>query len=412
VKSAILKNEMKHDRCANAYDCYLKLTRDLTKNGQEDVNQKWLKWERNLDQKILQKTALKTNRTFIGLGTEHTEEYDRLTSLGNQHIIYTDRKSIPDMAPIVGTQSLYQLQGDSNKVSAGVWNLHTAVLPCSCPPCRFNPSNRTACVYKHDRDLKTNIVSLKTINDDNNDDTNGINKLTVPQLREELRTRGLKLNGNKPELMARLVHHLENEEALDDDGIIESYVPSTSDTTVVNSGTADATVVNGDATVLPQPLITDATVTNGCTADATVVNGGATSSLSTLITNTTTTLNPSATVINGGTDDTTVVNGGATSTSNTDSISTLTIDATVINGGTADVSIVSGDAIGTVAAMHIYSCESDIHSLTVAQIKEQLRARGLRLSGNKALLKERLIGAIVVNVSSAPAALPNCNISE
>ena len=88
------------------------------------------------------------------------------------------------MAPIVGTQSLYQLQGDSNKVSAGVWNLHTAVLPCSCPPCRFNLSNRTTCVYKHDRDLKTNIVSLKTINDDNNDDPNGINKLTVPQLRE------------------------------------------------------------------------------------------------------------------------------------------------------------------------------------------------------------------------------------
>ena len=209
-----------------------------------------------------------------------------------------------------------------------------------------------------------------------------------------------------------MVHHLENEEALDDDEISESYVPSTSDTTVVNSETSNGTVVNGDTTILPPPLATNATVTNGGTADATVVNGGATSSLSTLITNTTTTLNPSATVINGGTDDTTVVNGGATSTSNTDSISTLTIDATVINGGTADVSIVSGDAIVTVAAMHIYSCESDILSLTIAQIKEQLRARGLRLSGNKALLKERLIGAIVVNVSSAPAVVPNCNICE
>lgn len=61
IKSAILKNEMKHDRCANAYDCYLKLTRDITKNRQEDVNKNWLRWERNLDQKIQQKKVLKTN---------------------------------------------------------------------------------------------------------------------------------------------------------------------------------------------------------------------------------------------------------------------------------------------------------------------------------------------------------------
>ena len=46
------------------------------------------------------------------------------------------------------------------------------------------------------------------MNDDNNDDPNGIHKFTVTQLREELRTRGLKLNGNKPELMVQLVQHL------------------------------------------------------------------------------------------------------------------------------------------------------------------------------------------------------------
>ena len=89
------------------------------------------------------------------------------------------------------------------------------------------------------------------MNDDNNDNPNGINKLTMTQLREELRTRGLKLNGNKPELIAQLVQYLENEEALDNDGINESYVPSTADATVVNSGTADATVVNSDTTNLP-----------------------------------------------------------------------------------------------------------------------------------------------------------------
>jgi len=344
VKSAILKNEMKYDRCANAYDCYMKLTRDLTKNGEEDVNQNWLKWERKLDHKILQKTALKTNRTFIGLGTEHTEEYQRLTSAGNQHIIYTDRKSIPDMAPIVGTQSLYQLQGDRKKVSAGLWNLHTALLPCSCPPCRFNPSNRTTCVYKDSRDLKTNIVSLKSMNDDN-DDLNGVNNLSVEQLKQELRTRGLKLNGNKPDLIARLVHHLENEEACDDDEIHESVaIDSSSDLTTTRNPSA--------------------TVINGGTADTTVVNGGATS----------TSGSDSITPFN-------IINGGATSSSS-DLTTTRNPSATVINGGTAD------------AAVPIYTCVG-VRSLTVVQIKEQLRARGLRLGGNKALLKERLIGAIV-----------------
>ena len=40
------------------------------------------------------------------------------------------------------------------------------------------------------------------MNDDDNDNKNDTNKLTVPQLKDKLCTRGLKLNGNKPELMA------------------------------------------------------------------------------------------------------------------------------------------------------------------------------------------------------------------
>ena len=110
---------MTYDRCANAYDYYLKLTQDLDKNGQGHLHKQWLEWEKKGDEKILQKTALKTNHTFIGLGTEHTDKYESLISSGNQHIIYTDRESIPDMAPIVGTQPLYQLKGDSKEVSNG-----------------------------------------------------------------------------------------------------------------------------------------------------------------------------------------------------------------------------------------------------------------------------------------------------
>ena len=140
------------------------------------------------------------------------------------------------------------------------------------------------------------------------------------------------------------------------------------------NGTTDATVVNGGvtssfsalATTLnpPQPLAIDVTVTNGGTTDATVVNGGAISSFSALAT----TLNPPR---------------------------PLAIDATVTHGGT----------------IPIYMCESDIYSLTIVQIKQQRRARGLRLGGNKALLKERLIGSIA-ELISARTALPDCNICK
>ena len=60
-------------------------------------------------QKILQKIALKTNCTFIGLGIERTDEYKSVTSSGNQHIVYTDRESTSVMSLILGIQSLYQL---------------------------------------------------------------------------------------------------------------------------------------------------------------------------------------------------------------------------------------------------------------------------------------------------------------
>ena len=118
IKAAISKNEMKYDRCANIYGCYLKLTQDLAKNGQGQLNKKWLEWKEKGDEKILQKIALKENRTFIGLGTEHKDEYKSLASSENHPIIYTDRESIPYMAPILGTQSIYQLQGDSKELSS------------------------------------------------------------------------------------------------------------------------------------------------------------------------------------------------------------------------------------------------------------------------------------------------------
>ena len=51
IKAAISKNEINYDRCANAYGCYLKLTRDLAKNRYRKLNKKWLEWEEKGDEK-------------------------------------------------------------------------------------------------------------------------------------------------------------------------------------------------------------------------------------------------------------------------------------------------------------------------------------------------------------------------
>ena len=41
IKDKILRNELKFSRCANAFDCCIKLKRDLTKDVIEKTNQQW-----------------------------------------------------------------------------------------------------------------------------------------------------------------------------------------------------------------------------------------------------------------------------------------------------------------------------------------------------------------------------------
>ena len=122
MKGAILKNELKNDRCANAKDCYYKLNRDLIKDRSEESNQNWIKWEVTEDERIVQNTPLSTNCTFIGLGIEKRLEYNTLKASGEEHIIFTDRENIPDTKTVVGTQNFYQVQGDINPVLDGKWN--------------------------------------------------------------------------------------------------------------------------------------------------------------------------------------------------------------------------------------------------------------------------------------------------
>ena len=107
--------------------------------------------------------------------------------------------------------NFFQLHGDLTPLPSGKWNLHTATLPCSCPPCKNGQANPNACLYKAHRDIKTKIVSQSGVRAEEENDKHGLAKLTVAALKKELDERGLRKSGNKPELRARLVAYLDRE---------------------------------------------------------------------------------------------------------------------------------------------------------------------------------------------------------
>ena len=113
VKERILNNELKNYRCANAWDCYIRLSKDLSKNGEEENMKRLKKYEEDGNVRVLKNTTLTTKRTFIVFDTDKKTEYDGLISNTNyKHIVYTDREKIPDMNPLVDTQKISQISGD------------------------------------------------------------------------------------------------------------------------------------------------------------------------------------------------------------------------------------------------------------------------------------------------------------
>jgi len=230
VKSCILKNELKMNRCANAYDCYINLKRDLSHDGKEKNKQKWLEWEEKGDERILEKTQLTSNRTLIGFGTEHKDEYDRLVTSGLDHIIYTDRASVPNMKAVAGTRKLFQLQGDLKSVSGGEWSLHTSSLQCACPPCRSNPASFDLCIYKEERKVNTVFVKQLQIEQGVATDPYGITKLTVKDLKLQLKERGLPITGLKPVLKHRLLQYMIAQSGNGDDAVEDDEVCEAGDT--------------------------------------------------------------------------------------------------------------------------------------------------------------------------------------
>ena len=208
VKYAILKNEMKFDRCHDAKACYYKLKRDMTRHGHEKEKIKWREWEQAKDKRIVGKTTFKTNRTFVGLAVESMDEVTHMRNAGEEHIVFTDRVNIPNTKVVPGTQMIYQVMGEKNVRNDGGFNLHTSQLQCSCKECRQDPTNIDSCLYKNKRREQATHILRENKGDQPEDDEFGILRMKLAELQLELRERGLRVSGNKETLRNRLITFL------------------------------------------------------------------------------------------------------------------------------------------------------------------------------------------------------------
>ena len=71
LKQRILNNELKYERCKNAFECYKQLSLDLIKDGKEQKISKLLAYKKANDTHVLQNTNLTTKCTHIGFSTKY-----------------------------------------------------------------------------------------------------------------------------------------------------------------------------------------------------------------------------------------------------------------------------------------------------------------------------------------------------
>ena len=166
------------------------------------------KWETEKDKRILTKTFFKTNRTFIGLAVETKHKYDELVGWGKKHIVFTDRGNVPDTKAIPDTLKLYQATGSRDGKT-----LTTSQRQCSCPQCKISLENLETCLYIVERgEIKTHAVKvIETGSEREQDDPHGIISLSVKELKDELRARGLPISGKKVVLLERLTASLNDD---------------------------------------------------------------------------------------------------------------------------------------------------------------------------------------------------------
>jgi hypothetical protein len=121
----------------------------MTKTGDEKKARQWAEWEATGDERVVENRTYRTNRTFIGLGTEDKTELEKLRSEGNNHIIFVDCTNFPDIKPVKDTQKIFEVIGHYSKEADGSYRIDTAVYGCYCTKCREFRGIEN-CLFKED----------------------------------------------------------------------------------------------------------------------------------------------------------------------------------------------------------------------------------------------------------------------
>ena len=90
VKDAIMRNEAKFNRCANAIYRCLKLLRDLTKTSTENNPKLWEEWEATGDECPFESRTCRANIMIIGLGAVDATKFNKSRSQELNHIVFVD----------------------------------------------------------------------------------------------------------------------------------------------------------------------------------------------------------------------------------------------------------------------------------------------------------------------------------
>ena len=102
------------------------------------------------------------------------------------------------------TLKLGQIESTRGANTNNYFKFFTSFLPCSCHHCLLSSSSEF-CIFNEERTIKEETVIGKKAKD-----KHGISDLTVKEIRDELRERGLSFSGKKDELMSRLIDSIEN----------------------------------------------------------------------------------------------------------------------------------------------------------------------------------------------------------
>ena len=140
---------------------------------------------------------------------EERDKYEEYSALYPNHVLFIDRSFTQDTEgekALEGTTQLHEVASCATEAPSTlprVWPAKVANLPCNCRHCCVDPIN-TECKYTPWR--KARMINVVEALKEGEVAVRGpFEGMLVGELKDLLRANNLRLTGNKPDLLARLI---------------------------------------------------------------------------------------------------------------------------------------------------------------------------------------------------------------